>query len=115
MAAVRLAAAVPGAANRGAGTGTIVRFAMVGDDCEGVGLGEAETENAGVGAGVGGSVMTGDGVVLPHAARPAARARPNRAVSGLVCRPREERPPGITTCGPLWPAAMAGRRRTGAA
>ena len=115
VAALRLAEAVPGAANRGAGTGTIVRFAMVGDDCEGVGLGATETEIAGVGAGVGGTVMTGDGVVLPHAARAAARARPNKVVSGRMCRLRDERPPGITTCGLLLPAAIAGRRRTGAA
>jgi hypothetical protein len=109
---VRFADAGPGAANRGVGTGTIVRFAMA--DGDGGGLGETEIAVVGVGVGVGGSVMTGDGVVLPHAARLAARTRPHTAASGPTAPPRSGRRPGITTRGLLWPDAIAGRRTAAA-
>src|SRR5664280_644566 len=89
--AVRLADAGPGVANREAGTGTIVRGMT---DAEGVALGASEIEAVAVAVAVGGGVITGDGVVVPHAARQTAKTRLPAAASGLPNRPRSGRLPG---------------------
>jgi hypothetical protein len=70
--AVRPAGAGPGVANREVGTGTIVRGMT---DAEAVALGATDIATVGVGVGVGGGVMTGDGVVVPHAATAAISTR----------------------------------------